>query len=121
MAGGTFFGRARRLLAAIALLSGSVSATELPSKPNILFLFPDGQSYKTVRCYPESGGRGGMVQEQVTQVWGDGVMNGLRAKNAQSIKSLSCNELMDYIALRDTHTTLGRRGTRGRLAPSWGR
>ncbi len=42
------------LFAAIALLSGSVSSTEPTTKPNILFIFTDDQSYKTVGCYPES-------------------------------------------------------------------
>src|SRR6266480_433985 len=29
-------------------------AADAPKKPNILFIFADDQSYKTVGCYPES-------------------------------------------------------------------
>ncbi len=40
-------------LIALALAGGSVIAADLPKKPNILFIFADDQSYKTVGCYPE--------------------------------------------------------------------
>ena len=44
----------KRLLAAAVLLV--LAAVRLPAaeKPNILFIFADDQSYKTVGCYPES-------------------------------------------------------------------
>jgi arylsulfatase A-like enzyme len=42
------------LLAAVALLGGPVAAAEPARKPNILFIFSDDQSYKTVGCHPES-------------------------------------------------------------------
>jgi len=45
----------KQLLLAIAALTAAVSAHAAePSRPNILFIFTDDQSYKTVRCYPES-------------------------------------------------------------------
>ena len=36
------------------LACGGVLAAEDQKRPNILFIFADDQSYKTVRCYPES-------------------------------------------------------------------
>jgi arylsulfatase A-like enzyme len=43
------------LLAALALFgSNEVARADSPKKPNILFIFADDQSYKTVGCYPES-------------------------------------------------------------------
>jgi arylsulfatase A-like enzyme len=46
----------RWTLSAMLLLSSSAagSAAETPKRPNILFVFSDDQSYKTVGCYPES-------------------------------------------------------------------
>lgn len=41
------------LLAFAAAIQISFAATE-QKRPNILFIFADDQSYKTVRCYPES-------------------------------------------------------------------
>lgn len=41
----------------LALIAASIAIpihADEPAKPNILFIFTDDQSYKTVRCYPES-------------------------------------------------------------------
>src|SRR5262245_26116150 len=38
----------------ICALMSTESLGADPARPNILFIFTDDQSYKTVRCYPES-------------------------------------------------------------------
>src|SRR5438876_5695858 len=42
------------VLAALPLTGPVTFAAQPPKKPNILFIFADDQSYKTVGCYPES-------------------------------------------------------------------
>ena len=44
------------ILTAVLLSSGSLPATaaEKPKQPNILLIFADDQSYKTLSCYPEA-------------------------------------------------------------------
>jgi arylsulfatase A-like enzyme len=45
----------RRLILLALILCGSVAqAADAPQRPNILFIFADDQSYKTVGCYPEA-------------------------------------------------------------------
>jgi arylsulfatase A-like enzyme len=45
----------RLTLLFLCLLTGSaVHAADSPKRPNVLFIFADDQSYKTVGCYPES-------------------------------------------------------------------
>jgi arylsulfatase A-like enzyme len=41
-------------LACLFVLAPAVRAADAPKKPNVLFIFADDQSYKTVGCYPES-------------------------------------------------------------------
>ena len=43
-----------RIVAAIALLCPFLPSTAAEKRPNILFIYADDQSYKTVGCYPES-------------------------------------------------------------------
>jgi arylsulfatase A-like enzyme len=42
------------LAAALFCVSIPLAAAAEPARPNILFIFTDDQSYKTVRCYPDS-------------------------------------------------------------------
>ena len=44
----------RYFIAIICTLAGSFAHAAESAKPNILFIFADDQSYKTVGCYPES-------------------------------------------------------------------
>ncbi|HEX5103477.1 MAG TPA: sulfatase-like hydrolase/transferase, partial [Pirellulaceae bacterium] len=38
----------------LTLLPGAIRAADEGQRPNILFIYTDDQSYKTVRCYPDS-------------------------------------------------------------------
>jgi arylsulfatase A-like enzyme len=46
--------RAVLTLLLLGLGAAPVAAADAPRRPNILFIFADDQSYKTVGCYPES-------------------------------------------------------------------
>jgi len=41
-------------LLAVVVVACSLRATDVPKKPNILLIYADDQSYKTLGCYPES-------------------------------------------------------------------
>ncbi len=51
--------RSRLLLSFVAVVSGLLlahagNAADKPSRPNILFIYTDDHSYRTVSCYPEA-------------------------------------------------------------------
>src|SRR5262245_45341479 len=46
--------RTTLVLACLLAASPALFAADAPKKPNILLIYADDQSYKTVGCYPES-------------------------------------------------------------------